>query len=91
LLKNNPPKPEDAPLVARMAKIGIVPGQEFNPSKLPVVGKKLDPKLALLQMVEDMKAKKPVNGWLDLRARTASWRNVSFPIVIENQHSSNAK
>lgn len=64
LLKNNPPKPEDAPLVARMAKIGIVPGQEFNPSKLPVVGKKLDPKLALLQMVEDMKAKKPVNGWL---------------------------
>jgi len=29
-----------------------------------VLGEKLDPKLALLKMVEDMKAKKPVNGWL---------------------------
>ena len=64
LLKNNPPKPEDAPIVARMAKIGIVPGQEFDRSKLPAMGGKLDPKLALLEMVEAMKAKKPVNGWL---------------------------
>ncbi len=64
LLKTNPPKPEDAPIVARMAKIGIVPGQEFDRSKLPVLGQKLDPKLALLEMVEAMKAKKPVNGWL---------------------------
>ena len=64
LLKNNPPKPEDAPLLAQMAKIGIVPGQEFDRSKLPVLGEKLDPKLALLEMVEAMKAKTPVNGWL---------------------------
>ena len=47
-----------------MAKIGIVPGQDLDRSKLPVLGEKLDPKLALLEMVEDMKAKKPVNGWL---------------------------
>ena len=64
LLKNNPPKPEDAPIVARMAKIGIVPGQDFDRRKLPVLGQKLDPKLALLEMVETMKAQKPVNGWL---------------------------
>ena len=64
LLKDNPPKLEDAPIVARMAEIGIVPGQELDRSKLPAAGGKLDPKLALLDMMEAMKAKKPVNGWL---------------------------
>ena len=29
-----------------------------------MLGQKLDPKLALLEMVETMKTKKPVNGWL---------------------------
>jgi hypothetical protein len=47
-----------------MARIGIVPGQEFDRSKLPSLGRKLDPKLALLDMVAAMKAQKPVNGWL---------------------------
>jgi hypothetical protein len=64
LLKANPPKPEDAPIVARMAKIGIVPGQEFDHRKLPVLGGKLDPKIALLEMVEILKTTKAVNGWL---------------------------
>jgi len=64
LLKTNPPKPEDAPIVAKLAEIGIVPGQELDKSKLPVLGQKLDPKLALLDMVKAMKDKKPVNGWL---------------------------
>jgi hypothetical protein len=64
LLKTNPPKPEDAPIIARMAEIGIVPGQPLDRSKMPVLGKRLDPKLALLQMVEEMKAKKAVNSWL---------------------------
>ena len=39
LLENNPPKPEDAALVARMAKIGLVPGQDFNPSKIDALEK----------------------------------------------------
>ena len=73
LLKNNPPKPEDAPIVARMAKIGIVPGQELDHSKLPKLGEKLDPKLALLEMVETMKAKKPVNGWLYWTSNAGSY------------------
>jgi hypothetical protein len=64
LLKTNPPKPEDAAIVAEMAKIGIVPGEEVDRRKLPALGEKLDPKLALLGMVEEMKAKKPINGWL---------------------------
>jgi hypothetical protein len=29
-----PPAPEDAPMLARMAKIGLVPGQEFDMAKL---------------------------------------------------------
>ena len=35
LLKTNPPKPEDTPIIAHMAKIGIVPGQDLDRSKLP--------------------------------------------------------
>jgi hypothetical protein len=34
LLKNNPPAADDAPLVAKIAKIGLVPGQDFDASKL---------------------------------------------------------
>ncbi len=34
LMKTNPPTAQDAPMVARMAKIGLVPGQDFDPSKL---------------------------------------------------------
>ena len=42
LLKSNPPTAEDAPMVAKLAKIGIVPGQDFDASKLdPAVAKGL--------------------------------------------------
>jgi hypothetical protein len=34
LLKANPPAAEDAPILAKLAKIGIVPGQPFDPAKL---------------------------------------------------------
>ncbi len=64
LLKANPPKPEDTPIVAQMAEIGIVPGQEFDSGKLPWLGHRLDPKLALLELVHAMKSMQPVNGWL---------------------------
>jgi len=33
LLKTNPPTAEDAPMVAKLAKIGIVPGQDFDATK----------------------------------------------------------
>ncbi len=64
LLETNPPKPEDAPMMKKMAEIGIVPGQDFDPGKLPEVGKKIDPKIALLEMLKLWKDEKPVNGWL---------------------------
>ena len=34
LMKTNPPAAADAPMVATMAKIGLVPGQDFDPTKL---------------------------------------------------------
>ncbi len=43
LLKTNPPSAEDAPMVAKLAKIGIVPGQDFDASKLdPAVAKGIE-------------------------------------------------
>jgi hypothetical protein len=43
LLKTNPPAAEDAPMVAKLAKIGIVPGQDFDASRLdPAVVKGLE-------------------------------------------------
>jgi len=35
LMGGNPPAPDDAPIVASMARIGIVPGQPFEMSDLP--------------------------------------------------------
>jgi len=34
LMKDNPPTAEDAPMVEKLAKIGIVPGQPFDLTKL---------------------------------------------------------
>jgi len=34
LMKTNPPSADDGPMVAKLAKIGIVPGQDFDASKL---------------------------------------------------------
>ena len=34
LLKTNPPKPEDAAMVEKLTQIGLVPGMDFDPTKL---------------------------------------------------------
>jgi hypothetical protein len=67
LMKTNPPKAQDARIVARMAKIGLVPGRDFEPSKLGFVDQeaiKIVPKLALLEMGLRLKKQKTTNGWL---------------------------
>jgi len=67
LLKTNPPKTADAEIVARMAKIGIVPGQDFDGSKLGELDRKAIeavPKLALVKMGLHLKQQKTTNGWL---------------------------
>lgn len=68
LMKENPPAAEDAPIVAKMEKIGIVAGQEFDikklsPSVISVLAKA--PLMALNKLVEHEKnAGSEVNGWL---------------------------
>jgi hypothetical protein len=67
LMKTNPPTAADAPMVAQMARIGLVPGQDFDPSKLDFMDRevvKLVPKLALIEMARHLKQKKTTNGWL---------------------------
>jgi hypothetical protein len=68
LLKTNPPATADAPIVARLARIGLVPGKEFDLSKLPPdVAKGLEkaPKAAQGQIMGYFKkAGKDINGWM---------------------------
>jgi hypothetical protein len=67
LMKDNPPAAEDAPIVARMAKIGLVPGQDFDISKLdPAIAQALAdvPKASIAEIVAEFKVSpKNVNGW----------------------------
>ncbi len=36
IMRDNPALPEDAPMLAKMARIGLVPGQDFELSRLPL-------------------------------------------------------
>ena len=62
-----PPAPEDAPMLARIAKIGVVPGEPFDPGKLDSAVQaalKDVPKLALKRTTAAWEALgKDVNGW----------------------------
>jgi len=67
LMKDNPPAAADAPMVAKMARLGIVPGQPFALDKLdPAVQKSLPgvPKVAVEKIAAHFKhAGKNINGW----------------------------
>ncbi len=76
LMKTNPPSAQDAPLVARMAKIGLVPGEGFDARKLDALDKetiKAVPRLALLRMAELLKKQQPINGWLIFGSNVGDW------------------
>ncbi len=68
LLKTNPPQKADGPMVERLAKIGLVPGKDFDISKLdPAVQKGLQAAIGPAQekIAGHMKdAGKFVNGWV---------------------------
>ena len=68
LMKDNPPTVVDAPMVAKMAKIGLVPGKDWDISALaPAVAEGLAqaPKAALARiMAYEPNAGRIVNGWL---------------------------
>ncbi len=58
LMKDNPPAAEDAPMVAKLARLGVVPGQDFDPGKLdPAVAQALRdvPKLGFAKIMAHFK------------------------------------
>lgn len=67
LMKDNPPPAGDAPVLAKLAKIGIVPGEKFDPNKLdPAVAMGVEKALpvALKKLTAASKETgAPVNGW----------------------------
>ena len=67
LMKKNPPSPADSPIVGEMAKIGIVPGKDFDMGKLdPAAVKALEQatKTGLERIVTETEhLGKKVNGW----------------------------
>jgi hypothetical protein len=67
LLKSNPPPAADAPMLARLAAIGVTPGRPFDSSKLdPAVAKGLEeavPRALALLHKQARQMGTPVNGW----------------------------
>ena len=66
LMKTNPPAAADRPELARFAKIGLVPGQDFDASKLNASFAKRIPEVAFDRIMVQFKLNKDVkdiNGW----------------------------
>jgi len=66
LMENNPPAPADAPEVAKFARIGLVPGQDFDPSKLKADFVKRVPQIGFDRIALQFEINKDVqhvNGW----------------------------
>jgi hypothetical protein len=67
LMKANPPAGADAPEVARFAKIGLVPGQDFDASKLNADFVKRIPQVGFDRIMLQAKVNKAIkddNGWV---------------------------
>ena len=68
LMKKNPPTKADAPMVEKMKKIGIIPGKDFDVTRLnPLVVKGIEgaPKVAQAKIMSQMQVggSVNVNGW----------------------------
>jgi hypothetical protein len=66
LMKTNPPSAADAPALARFAKIGLVPGKDFDASKLNADFVKHIPQFAFDRIMLQFKINRNVrhiNGW----------------------------
>jgi hypothetical protein len=66
LMKRNPPAPADAPALARFARIGLVPGQDFDASKLRADFAGRIPQVAFDRIMVQFRinaAIKDINGW----------------------------
>jgi len=77
LMKDNPPPAADAPMLAKLAKIGIVPGEKFDPAKVdPAVAKGLEKALpvALEKLTTASKGLGTTsNGWRDPPKMLGDW------------------
>jgi hypothetical protein len=66
LMKRNPPAPADAPHIGRFARIGLVPGQDFDASKLRADFASRIPSVSFDRIMLQFRinpAVKDVNGW----------------------------
>ena len=66
LMKTNPPAAADTPMVATMAKIGLIPGQTFDPTKLTAeqaAAVQAAPRPAQASVMGLLKEVKLTNGW----------------------------
>lgn len=66
LMKTNPPAAADTPMVATMAKIGLIPGQTFDPTKLTAeqaAAVQASPRPAQASVMGLLKEVKLTNGW----------------------------
>lgn len=67
LMKTNPPTEADAPMVEKLAQIGIVPGQDFDKTKFKPAFAKRVPQLAFDRIMLHFKFSdgdvKDINGW----------------------------
>jgi hypothetical protein len=64
LMKQNPPMQADAKVVAKMSKIGLVPGQDFDATKLPTAVAQQIPGLAQAAIMGHFASTgKNINGW----------------------------
>ena len=66
-MKSNPPAAADAPEIAKFAKIGLVPGRDFDASKLNADFAKRIPQVGFDRIAAQIKLNKEVkdiDGWL---------------------------
>ena len=66
LMKTNPPAAADAPALARFARIGLVPGQDFDAGKLNADFAKRIPEIAFDRIMLQFKINtdvQDINGW----------------------------
>jgi hypothetical protein len=70
LMKDNPPAPADAPMVAKLATLGIVPGQSFDINKngadtAKAIAEGVEAgKKRVIELGHDPGTAKMVNGWM---------------------------
>jgi hypothetical protein len=82
-MKTNPPAPADAPVITKLAALGIVPGKDFAPAKLnPAVAQALEAGAARGQKrIADMASKLGVlkNGWQVIRPPVGTYGTAYDP------------